>query len=71
MENKSWIERNLMPLLACAIVATWIACIVWDFPGTASATNIVMILVGYYWGSSNGSQKKDETIKNLKSNDTP
>jgi len=65
MENKSWIERNLMPLLACAIVATWIACIALDFHNASEVTNVVMILVGYYWGSSNGSQKKDETIKDL------
>jgi len=65
MENKSWIERNLMPLLACAIVAVWIVCIVLHFQNVNEVTDVVMILVGYYWGSSNGSQKKDETIKDL------
>jgi len=65
-EKKNWIEKNLKAVLAVIIVLTWVASKIWTFKDSQDIINSFMILVGYFWGSSSSSQKKDETIKNLK-----
>lgn len=51
--------------LAGMIVAAWLAAIFLKLSIDQTLTNVVMIVVGYFFGSSRGSQAKDETNRML------
>jgi hypothetical protein len=56
---------DFVQVLAFLIVAAWIAAIFLHLTIDQTLTNVVMIVVGYFFGSSTGSRAKDSTISTL------
>jgi len=46
-------------VLAAMILIAWLLAIFLHYPEQSTLTNVVMIIVGYIWGSSTGSKQKD------------
>lgn len=46
-------------VLAAVILLAWIGTIFLHYQEVSTLTNVVMIIVGYIWGSSTGSKAKD------------
>jgi len=75
--NSSWLSRNIAPLLAILWTIAAISIILLSFLGFINSDKgiesqiitgvfgIVMLILGYYFGSSFSSQKKNDTLYNL------
>lgn len=70
---KTFVE-NIKQILAFIVVVSGIAYIFvttlippknTDSQGLIAIVGFVNLVAGYYWGASQGGQKKDETINNL------
>lgn len=46
-------------VLAAIILIAWLGTIYLHYQEVSTLTNVVMIIVGYIWGSSTGSKSKD------------
>ena len=75
--NSSWLSRNIAPLLAIAWTLAAVGIILLSFFGfihsdkgieaqiITGVFGIVMLILGYYFGSSASSQKKNDTLYNI------
>ena len=58
-----WKSTDVVKLLAIVVILAWLATIFLHLTGVdQTLTNVVMIIVGFFYGSSTGSKKKDEAI---------
>lgn len=76
--KKNWLTENIAPIIAIAVVAFTFMVILMILTKTVTAsevivtaiigtlTNILMLIVGYYFGSSQGSKAKQQTIDEIK-----
>lgn len=63
MIDNFWKSMDVVKLLAIVIVCAWIATIFLHVAGAdQTLTNVIMIIVGFYFGSSAGSKKKDDAL---------
>jgi hypothetical protein len=62
---KDWWDRlskeTAAYVLGGTILLAWLLTIFMHYPEASTLTNVVMIIVGYIWGSSSGSKSKDPT----------
>ena len=60
---KSWWDslnkETAAYVLAAVILIAWLITIFLHYQEVSTLTNVVMIIVGYIWGSSTGSKQKD------------
>jgi hypothetical protein len=63
---KAWWEslskETAAYILASIILIAWLATIFLHYQEAPTLTNVVMIIVGYIWGSSTGSKSKDPAV---------
>lgn len=62
---------EFVQLLGFLIVAAWIVAYFMHLAIDQTLTNVIMIIVGYFYGSSTGSRTKDATINTLTSMPPP
>ena len=68
-EPKSWLEKNVVPIIGLTMVIGSLAII--SFAPDNKAKAIIPLLtfvLGYYFGTGAGSQAKDKIIATLKGN---
>ena len=75
--DSGWLVKNIVPILAAAwTIFTFVLFILaltghmeakenMQFLVINSATNVVMLVVGYYFGSSNGSKMKQDQLNDM------
>lgn len=56
---KSLSKETAAYVLASVILLAWLGTIYLHYQEISTLTNVVMIIVGYIWGSSTGSKSKD------------
>jgi hypothetical protein len=76
-EHSSWLAKNIGPLIAIVYVSFSMVLYILVLSGTLKASDnianqvitlvgsVVMLIVGYFFGSSRNSAEKDKTIRNL------
>lgn len=62
MQDNFWKSLDVVKLLAIMIVVAWLACFFLKLSADQTMTNVVMIVVGFFFGSSAGSKVKDSVI---------
>jgi len=62
MDNKPWWLVSVAPLLAIIIVVGGFLVIVYAPSAKTETVGMMMLVLGFYFGSSQGSQNKSETI---------
>jgi hypothetical protein len=64
MIDAFWKAMDVVKLLAIVIVFAWIATIFLHVSGTdQTLTNVIMIIIGFYFGSSSVSKKLDAALR--------
>lgn len=68
-----WDALDIMKLLAILIVGSWLVTILAGYPiENETLKNIVLVIAGFLWGSSQSSRKKDDAIASaIKSQSVP
>jgi hypothetical protein len=59
MQDAFWKQLDVVKLLAILIIAAWLAATFLKLEIDSTLTNVVMIIVGFFYGSSTGSKAKD------------
>jgi len=57
LQDNFWRSFDVIKFLAVIVVAAWLTTIFLKLDGSTTLTNVVMIVIGYYYGSS--TLKKD------------
>ena len=61
MQEQFWKSFDIVKALALVVVVAWIAAIFLKVTDS-TLTNVVMIIVGFFYGSSTGSKAKDAAL---------
>jgi hypothetical protein len=66
MTDKIFSIFDIVKVLAILIIVTWLTSIFLHVPADQTLTNVVMIIIGFFYGSSTGSKKKDDALTEAK-----
>jgi hypothetical protein len=71
--NASPLSKNIVPILALLIVLAGLAILVWSpYPDVRTAiVGIMMLPLGFFFGTTASSQRKDATISKLADGGAP
>ncbi len=53
---------DVVKFLALLIITSWLATIFLHVSADQTLTNVVMVIIGFFYGSSTGSKKKDDAV---------
>ncbi len=82
MKDNNWLQNNIAPLLAVVITVfalfiylmvltkTIVATENIAFLIITSVTNVLLLIIGYYFGSSSGSKEKQKSLDKINDNTT-
>lgn len=62
MLDSFWKSLDVVKLLAIVIIIAWLSAIFLKLSIDQTMTSVVMLIVGYYFGSSAGSKAKDAAL---------